>query len=1106
MRTSRSLGSLAVPFLLALGLIFVVSAVVHDTRAAPAPRILAAPGNPAVLPLGESVAVPSTTTVAITYDEVLDPATVSTRTFAVYGQQTGLREGAYDISGATARFTPTEPFRPGELVMASATTGTLNLSGEGPVLPTVWQFTAEAGLGNGLFATNGQVLSDGARQVIALGDLDADGDLDAVVCDFMADGTRVWLNGGGGRYVVTAQVFGTGLVRSAALGDLDADGDLDLVLGYGPGADKVWFNDGSATFIDSGQSLGSGSTGGLALGDVDGDGDPDLIVAMNGSANTVWLNDGSGHFTNSGQALGNLGNEANVAVALADLDADGDLDAVFAGYLSCYTEVWKNDGSGNFVYHSQLAVRYTRDLAVGDVDGDGDADVVLANDQQTDMVWLNDGTGVFTDSGQSPGAWASLAVALGDVDGDGDLDMAVAVGDPYEPSRLWLNQGGAQGGTLGQFADSGQAFAAEARDIALGDVDGDLDLDMVLAANPVSVWSNGLRDLAIEDFAVGSDTVGLGSSLAVTVVVANRGTGDVDTPFSTAIYSDLAPTACDAGSGSEAQQATPVLAAGGVVTLTFTHPGFATSGMHVIYAQTDVGCITDQVSENNQVGPAIVWVAPLQVVTTSPAGNGREIAADGVVSVTFDKALDMSTVSTRTFTLRGRQTGVYAGTYALGAGPEMCSFQAADSYKPGEELVAVLSRDIQADDGSGLRPYVWQFRGEVTEGTGVFSDTFQRLGSEATMGVALGDVDGDGDLDAVAAHYPTTTLYLNTGGVFTPSLAPLPAATAVALGELNGDADLDLVLGTTAGAEVWVYANGAFTTTGQTLGTDDVTAIALGDVDGDGDEDIAVTNRGAADEVWLNAGGLQGGTPGQFIDSGQRFGTESTNDVALGDVDGDGDLDMVLGRYADGSVLMLNDSAGNFTDSGQQVSASSVWAEALGDLDGDGDLDLFLANGSSPVRLNTDGIFTTQGGASLPSWIVDLALGDVDGDGDLDAFLGRGGESDVANSVWLNNGTGVFVDSGQTLGKEGTTSVALGDLDGDGDVDAFVGNSGNYGEPDTVWFNNKNAPSAVDDHFIVVPDSVGNVLGVLANDSDADGDLAVVGRRGDPQLRWNRHP
>ena len=63
-----------------------------------------------------------------------------------------------------------------------------------------------------------------------------------------------------------------------------------------------------------------------------------------------------------------------------------------------------------------------------------------------------------------------------------------------------------------------------------------------------------------------------------------------------------------------------------------------------------------------------------------------------------------------------------------------------------------------------------------------------------------------------------------------------------------------------------------------------------------------------------------------------------------------------------------------------------------------------------------------------------VALGDLDGDGDLDAMVANYNQP---NTVWTNDGTGTFTNSGQTLGISGSNSIALGDLDGDGDLDIF---------------------------------------------------------------------
>ena len=72
-----------------------------------------------------------------------------------------------------------------------------------------------------------------------------------------------------------------------------------------------------------------------------------------------------------------------------------------------------------------------------DVDGDGDLDLVVGN-EGPNTVWLNNGSGSFSDSGQALGSAITYGIALGDVDGDGDLDLAEGNGD--SPERIWLNR------------------------------------------------------------------------------------------------------------------------------------------------------------------------------------------------------------------------------------------------------------------------------------------------------------------------------------------------------------------------------------------------------------------------------------------------------------------------------------------------------------------------------------------------------------------------------------------------------------------------------------------------------------------------------------------
>jgi hypothetical protein len=232
--------------------------------------------------------------------------------------------------------------------------------------------------------------------------------------------------------------------------------------------------------------------------------------------------------------------------------------------------------------------------------------------------------------------------------------------------------------------------------------------------------------------------------------------------------------------------------------------------------------------------------------------------------------------------------------------------------------------------------------------------------------------------------------------------------------------------------------------------------IAVGDVDGDGRADALQINRGFLSLSFLKndgQGSLERAADFDGIDF--RLGIFADRGV-LGDVDGDGDLDLLAESFyaEDGEQVLLNGGAGDFLPG--DVVPEAGFGLALVDLDADGDLDIagafagFIAEeGAEPLHgirvLRNDGAgnFGDPEELLLGSAPAALAAGDVDGDGDIDLALATErdffSEIPAGLQVLRNDGAGRFA-AAEFLERSFTRpdSLAVGDLDGDGDLDAAV--------------------------------------------------------------------
>jgi len=219
-----------------------------------------------------------------------------------------------------------------------------------------------------------------------------------------------------------------------------------------------------------------------------------------------------------------------------------------------------------------------------------------------------------------------------------------------------------------------------------------------------------------------------------------------------------------------------------------------------------------------------------------------------------------------------------------------------------------------------------------------------------------------------------------------------------------------------------------------------------------------------------------------FVDSGQRLGDQATWHVASGDLDADGDIDVVAANTDVGAVIWLNDGTGTFTDSGRRLGVCA-FIDAV-DLDGDGALEVITAMWGLPLTIwwnDGAGTFSEAMRTRVGSDSMCFAVGDLDGDGDLDICLGRS----MSDSVFMKQGGRTFRGTGRRFGWAETGGVVIADMDGDGDNDVVAAG---WNEPGHVWANDGTGTFTAICEFDATELHIHDAA---AGDYEGDGDIDV---------------
>lgn len=685
-----------------------------------------------------------------------------------------------------------------------------------------------------------------------------------------------------------------------------------------------------------------------------------------------------------------------------DIDGDGDIDAIYVPYLESPT-ILTNEGSLNFSISTLTSVplEIVNQTVLADFDGDGDLDLFMENGTYgafTDQMWVNDGSGNFTSQAATfpPVDLDDDRIFTADVDGDGDFDIIAETNQIVSPNYSFVTVFNNVGF---DFSDStaykgSYMFSQSSRLVSAIDVDGDTDIDIVYTSVVPSYSSYGIQILVNDGAGNFSQA---NSYLAPTT---NFDEGAVPLDFDNNGDMDLIGFPITGGfsvrpfssNGTILNDGSSPFTEEPLVTLS---PTGNKEGLFPTRLDTDN---FDDFVANTQDSTFLVTSDGdgtfTQLVKFAGESKPGDFDGDGDADLFFFDG---------NVSIRDNQGG---GSFVQGTDLITISStydtQLVDLDGDGDlDLMqggAKVSRSL-FNDGSGNFTINQEFPGEAYQ-------------------LAFGDLDNDSDLDMVVAieadgEYNGFVIYTNDGAgnlTFHSNLGAGYEADQIALADMDEDGDLDIVVREdgVSNDRIAIHDNQGslnFSIT-STTGNVNNSRMTVGNIDGDTDKDVILSEQELGfSTITNNLGAFEPAST--FTPAGSNFSIE---DVDLADFDGDGDLDVFASNGYDSptteSYVFLNNGTGTFTDSGQNVATGYTPSSFVGDVDGDGDVDV-ISGGyiSYPKLWVNDGSGNFSFDHDIPSITTEYSsvnIGDLDGDGDEDIVVG---DYYAGTNIFFNSAT-----------------------------------------------------------------------------------------------------
>jgi hypothetical protein len=715
---------------------------------------------------------------------------------------------------------------------------------------------------------------------------------------------------------VTAANFPTGAGPNAvAVGDFNHDGKLDLVtVGNGNGTNtvSVLLGNGNGTFKAPHNYTPGSDPVAVAVGDLNGDGNLDLVVVNNGSNSvSVLLGNANGTF----KAAHNYAVGTNPdSVALGDANGDGKLDIIVSDAGAPPpnpppgVSVLLGNGNGTFkaakTVHFGPGIGPPNAVTVGDFNGDGKLDVATADGgpgPNTVSVLLGNGNGTFQAPVQYNTGANPTGIAVADFNGDGKLDLVTADNGPG-PNNVSVLLGNGDGTFQ---APQNYSAGGGALNVTVADVNGDGHPDLITA-------NGGFANNSVS-------------------VVLNNGDGTFAAPFLFA--ADQNPVAVAVGD--------------------FNGDG----KVDLMVANHNSNDISLLYGEGNGV-----FVAPRAFDVSGGPGAGAVVAGDFNGDGWTDLVVANTTVNPGgpppppgaiTILINNRD-GTFRTMKTLTTAAPIMDMVAGDFNGDGKLDLAVSTSD------SHMNSIITVFLGN---GNGTFQKPINSPAGQGLGDMAVGDVNGDGKLDLVGVNGPNdkvSVLLGNGNGSFGSATTYAVGANpdSVALGDFNGDGKLDIAVTSDGNPPPnghppsWSIllgnGNGTFgaaTTTNFPMGSGIPTAVTLGDFNRDGKLDLVTANNGPMSnlvDVFLGNG------DGTFANPVSYPVGPNPVDVAVADINGDGISHlMTVNSFGDNVGVLAGNGDGTFAPPTNYTVGDQPAAVVVGDFNGDGKPDLAVSDGNA---------------------------------------------------------------------------------------------------------------------------------------------------------------